>query len=94
MVNRLRINSEQLIFFWNITRCQVISPVVNHVLVRGFVIQQVILIFIKFLSQTAILQDVNEGKSYSVWSDLYQSQTTTYTLDQTKKKNYTISMHY
>ena len=46
-----------------------------------------------FLSQTAILHDVNEGKSYSVWSDLYQSQTTTYTLDQTKK-NYTISMHY
>ena len=34
----------------NITRCQVISPVVNHVLVRGFVIQQVILIFIKCFS--------------------------------------------
>ena len=32
-----------------------------------------------FLSQTAILHDVNEGKSYSVWSDLYQSQTTTQT---------------
>ena len=38
--------------FWNITRCQAISPVAKfrHVLGRGFIIQQVILIFIKFPS--------------------------------------------
>ena len=38
--------------FWNITRRQAISPVAkfHHVLGRGFIIQRVILIFIKRLS--------------------------------------------
>ena len=40
------------IFFWNITGCQAVSPVAkfHHVLERGFMIQPVILIFIKCLS--------------------------------------------
>ena len=39
-------------FFWNITRRQAILPVAKfqHVLGRGFMIQRVILIFIKCLS--------------------------------------------
>ena len=43
-------------FFWNITHRQAISPVAkfNHVLGRGFMIQQVILIFIKCLSTIRI----------------------------------------
>ena len=47
IVNRTRIN-----IFWNITRRQTISPVAKflHVLGLGFMIQRVILIFIKFLS--------------------------------------------
>ena len=45
MVNRMRINSAQSIFFG-------ISPVAkfHHVIGRGFMIQRVILIFIKSLS--------------------------------------------
>ena len=52
MVNRPCKNSAQSIFFWNITRRQAISPVAkfHHVLGRGFMIQRVILIFIKCLS--------------------------------------------
>ena len=38
--------------FWNITHCQAISPVAkfHHILGHGFMIQQVISIFIKCLS--------------------------------------------
>ena len=52
MVNHMRINSAQSIFFWNITRRQAISSVAkfHHVLGRGFMIQRVLLIFIKCLS--------------------------------------------
>ena len=51
MVNRTRINSAQSIIFY-ITRRQAISTVakLHHVIGRGFVIQRVILIFIKCLS--------------------------------------------
>ena len=75
MVNRLRINSAQSIFFWNITinSCQsrVSAWFCNSASNTDF--------YQMFLSQTAILHDVNEEKSYSVWPDLYQSQTTTQT---------------
>ena len=52
IVNHTRINSAQSIFFWNITRRQAISSVAkfHHVLGRSFMIQWVILIFIKCLS--------------------------------------------
>ena len=52
MVNCTRINSAPSIFFWNITRRQAISPVAkfHHMLGCGFIIQRVILIFIKCLS--------------------------------------------
>ena len=52
MVNCMRINSAQSIFFWNITHRQAISPVAkfHHVLGSGFMIQRVILIFIKCIS--------------------------------------------
>ena len=52
MVNCTRIHSAQSIFFWNITRRQAVSPVAkfHHVLGRCFIIQRVILIFIKCLS--------------------------------------------
>ena len=51
MVNRTRINSAQSIFFLDISRRQAISVVAkcHHVLWHGFMIQRVILIFIKCL---------------------------------------------
>ena len=58
IVNRTRINSAQTIFFleYHITRRQAISPIAkfHHVLGRGFMIQRVILIFIKCLSANQI----------------------------------------
>ena len=58
MVNRTSINSAQSIIFkfWNITRRQPISPVAtfHRVLGRGFMIQRVVLIFIKCLSAIRI----------------------------------------
>ena len=52
MTNRTRIYYAQSIFFRNITRRQVISPVakIHHVLGRGLLIQRVILFFTKCLS--------------------------------------------
>ena len=54
MVIRTPINSAQSIFFGNITCRQAISPVAkfHHVLGRGFMIQQVMLVFIKCLIQS------------------------------------------
>ena len=52
MVNCMRINSYESIYFWNINRRQAISPVAkfHHMLGRGFMIYWVILIFIECLS--------------------------------------------
>ena len=52
MVNRTRINSAQSILLWNIICHLAISHVANvhHVLGRGFMIQRVILFFMKCLS--------------------------------------------
>ena len=52
MVNRMRIHSAQSIFIWKINRREAISTVakLHHVIGRGLMIQQVILIFIKCLS--------------------------------------------
>ena len=52
--------------FWNITRRQGISPVANfhHVPGRGFMIQRVIVIFIKYLSS-------NQNQQFSWKCDIY-----------------------
>ena len=67
MVTRKRINSALSIFFWNITRRQAISPVAkfHHVLGRGFMIQRVILIFIKCLSANQKSTILHERMIYS-----------------------------
>ena len=55
-VNLTRINFRSRYFFWNITRRHAISPVAkfHHVLGRDFVIQLVILIFIKCLKISGV----------------------------------------